>query len=47
MLVKELIEILKNLPENYNIVMETETDTADIDVHQLYEFEEIVLAPLG
>ena len=47
MLVKDLIEQLKNLPENYNIVMESGMDTAAIDVHQLDEFEEIVLVPLG
>ena len=47
MLVKELIEQLKNLPENYGVVMESGLDTSDIDIHQLDEFEEVVLVPLG
>jgi hypothetical protein len=47
MLVKELIEKLKNLPENYTIVMESGMDVAEIDIHQLDEFSEVVLVPLG
>jgi hypothetical protein len=47
MLVKELIEQLKNLPENYSVIMESGMDTADIDVHQLDEFKEIVLVPVS
>jgi hypothetical protein len=47
MIVKELIEQLKELPENYSIVMESGLDTIDFDIHQLDDFEEIVLAPKG
>jgi len=45
MLVKELIEKLKNLPENYSVIMESGMSTMDIDICQLDEFEEIVLVP--
>jgi hypothetical protein len=47
MLVKDLIEQLKQLPENYSIVMESGMSTSTVDIYQLDEFEEIVLVPLG
>ena len=47
MLVKDLIEQLKQLPENYSIVMESGMGTQTVDIHQLDEFEEVVLIPLG
>jgi len=47
MLVKELIEELKRFPENYSIIMESGMDTADVDLHQLDEFQEVVIVPLG
>ena len=46
MLVKDFIEQLKTLPEHYSIVLESGRDTVEVDIHQLDEFEEIVLTPL-
>jgi hypothetical protein len=56
MLVKDFIEQLKTLPEHYSIVLESgwdtvsqypsSWDTVEVDIHQLDEFEEIVLTPL-
>jgi len=46
MLVKDFIAQLQTLPENYSIVLESGCDTAEIDIHQFDEFEEIVLNPL-
>ena len=47
MLVKDFIAQLQTLPENYNIVLESGLDTVEINIHQLDDFEEIVLVPLG
>ena len=46
MLVKDFIEQLKTLPENYSIVIESGMTIAEIDIHQFDEFEEIVLNPV-
>ena len=49
MLVKELIEILKNVPQDYEILMESGMNHTEIDIHVLDgdEDQEVILVPLG
>lgn len=47
MLVKDLIEKLKNVPENYEVIMESGMHSVDFDITELTEFNEVVLVPLG
>jgi hypothetical protein len=49
MLVKELIELLKDVPQDYEILMESGWDHAVIDITVLDgdEDREVILVPLG
>lgn len=46
MLVKDLIEKLKDLPEDYCILMESGWAHYEIDIHELDEDKEIIFVPL-